>query len=245
MGKSTITGTFPLSEALTRRVLHYLNVYRMIISVLLGIGYFSGAIGTSVAAEHPGFAGAVLTAYLAFAAFNLFSAIRPSRNIYRLAVLSMTTDVLFLSLLLISFGGLQNGLGVLMIFTCGLAAILLPIRTALFLAAIASIAIIAETVIRALPVEGMEAVLRAGLYGATAVLVTLVAHQLAFWARDFRLIAERSRAAVSELEQVNELIIRRMRNRRDRSGHRMQYTCDERVRMVFARQPQCQAKTIE
>ena len=183
----------------------------MIISVLLGIGYFSGAIGTSVAAEHPGFAGGVLTAYLVFAAFNLFSALRPSPKIHRLAQFSMLTDILFLSLLLVSFGGLQNGLGVLMIFACGLAAILLPIRFALFLASIASIAILAETIMRQVPVEGMEAVLRAGLYGVTAILVTLVAHQLAFWARDFRLIAERSRAVVSELEQVNELIIRRMR----------------------------------
>jgi two-component system sensor histidine kinase PilS (NtrC family) len=34
---------------------------------------------------------------------------------------------------------------------------------------------------------------------------------LAFWARDYRLIAEKHKATVSELEQVNELIIRRMR----------------------------------
>jgi two-component system sensor histidine kinase PilS (NtrC family) len=57
----------------------------------------------------------------------------------------------------------------------------------------------------------MEAILRAGLYGVTAMLATLVAHQVAYWARDYRLIAEKSQAAVSELEQVNELIIRRMR----------------------------------
>jgi two-component system sensor histidine kinase PilS (NtrC family) len=211
MNESAKTSSFPLSETLTRRVLQYLNVYRMIISVLLGFGYFSGAIGTRVAAEHPGFAGAVLTAYLVFAAFNLFSALRPRENVHRLAQYSLMTDILFLSLLLITFGGLENGLGVLLVFACGLGAILLPIRIALFLAAVASLSIIAESVFRAFPNEGMEAILRAGLYGVTAMLATLVAHQVAYWARDYRLIAEKSQAAVSELEQVNELIIRRMR----------------------------------
>ena len=38
-----------------------------------------------------------------------------------------------------------------------------------------------------------------------------MANRLAYWARDFRLIAEKRRATLTELEQVNELIIRRMR----------------------------------
>ncbi|HKJ18325.1 MAG TPA: ATP-binding protein [Xanthomonadales bacterium] len=211
MNDSSKASAFPLSEALTRRVLHYLNVYRMVISVLLGLGYFSGAIGTTVTAEHPGFAGAVLTIYLIFAAFNLFSALKPRDDVHRLAMISLIFDIFFLSLMLIAFGGLENGLGVLLIFACGLGAILLPIRIALFLAAVASLSIIAEAVLRAYSLEGMEAILRAGLYGVTAMLSTLVGHQVAYWARDYRLIAEKSMATVSELEQVNELIIRRMR----------------------------------
>lgn len=204
--------TFPLSEALTGRVVNYLNAYRMIITVLLGVGYFSGAFGSADDSQNPPFAGAVLTAYLLFAAFHLFSAIRPRRDVYRLAQYSMVTDVAFLSLLLLTFGGLQNGMGVLLIFAGSLAAILLPMRLALFLASVASIAMIAEAVWRQYPLDGVEAVLRAGLYGVTAMLAALVAHQVAYWTRDYRLVAERSQEVVSELEQVNELIIRRMRS---------------------------------
>lgn len=203
--------TFPLSEALTSRVINYLNVYRMVITVLLGAGFFGGVLGTTTAAQHPGIAGAVLTGYLLFAAFHLFSAARPNKNVFRLAQYSMITDVFFLSMLLLTFGGLQNGLGVLLIFAGALAAILLPIRLALFLASVATLSMIGEAVWREYPERGVEAVLQAGLYGVTAMLAALVAHQVAFWARDFRLVAERSKATVSELEQVNELIIRRMR----------------------------------
>jgi len=211
MIESAKTSSFPLSEALTGRVINYLNVYRMIITVLLGVGYFSGIVGTDTASQNPTLAGAVLSAYLVFAAYHVFSAFRPRRDVFRLAQYSMMTDIFFLSLLLLSFGGLENGMGVLLIFAGALGAIMLPMRLALFLASIASLAMIGEAVWRAYPNDGMEAVLRSGLYGVTAMLAALVAHQIAFWARDFRLIAERSRKAVSELEQVNEMIIRRMR----------------------------------
>jgi two-component system sensor histidine kinase PilS (NtrC family) len=153
----------------------------------------------------------VLTAYLLFAALHLFSAMRPRKDVFRLATYSMMTDIIFLSLLLVSFGGLENGLGVLLVFAGALAAILLPMRLALFLASIATLSMIGEAVWRGYALQGMEAVLQAGLYGVTAMLAALVAHQVAYWARDYRVIAERSKAAVSELEQVNELIIRRMR----------------------------------
>jgi two-component system sensor histidine kinase PilS (NtrC family) len=211
MTDSAKSHMFPLSEALTGRVLNYLNVYRMIITVLLGIGYFGDFIGTDAASLNPTFAGAVLAGYLLFAVFHLVSAFRPQKKIYRLAQYSMTTDIVFLSLLLLAFGGLENGLGVLLIFAGALGAIMLPVRLALFLASIASISMITEAVWRQFPLHGMESVLQAGLYSVTAMLAALVSHQVAYWARNFRIIAERSKAAVSELEQVNELIIRRMR----------------------------------
>lgn len=211
MTESSKARSFPLTEALTGRVINYLNVYRMIITVLLGAGFFTGAIGTAAATRNPTFAGTVLSAYLLFAAFHLFSAMRPRKDVYRLAEYSMITDIVFLSLLLFSFGGLENGLGVLLIFAGALGAIMLPVRMALFLASIASLSMIGEAVWREYPNQGMEALLQAGLYSVTAMLAALVSHQVAYWARNFRIIAERSRAAVSELEQVNEMIIRRMR----------------------------------
>lgn len=211
MTESSKARSFPLTEALTGRVINYLNVYRMIITVLLGAGFFTGAIGTTAATRNPTFAGTVLLAYLVFAAFHLFSAMRPRKDVYRLAEYSMITDIVFLSLLLFSFGGLENGLGVLLIFAGALGAIMLPVRMALFLASIASLSMIGEAVWREYPNQGMQALLQAGLYSVTAMLAALVSHQVAYWARNFRIIAERSRAAVSELEQVNEMIIRRMR----------------------------------
>jgi two-component system sensor histidine kinase PilS (NtrC family) len=52
---------------------------------------------------------------------------------------------------------------------------------------------------------------QAGLYGVTAMVSAVMANKLAYWGRDYRLIAEKHRETLYELEQVNELIIRRMR----------------------------------
>jgi two-component system sensor histidine kinase PilS (NtrC family) len=52
---------------------------------------------------------------------------------------------------------------------------------------------------------------QAGLFSVTAMISVVMANRLAYWARDYRLIAEKQQETLSELEQVNELIIRRMK----------------------------------
>jgi two-component system sensor histidine kinase PilS (NtrC family) len=147
-----------------------------------------------------------------FAAFHLFSARRKDVNFYRLATYSLVTDIAFLSLLAISLGSLEGGIGILLVFTSAVAAVLLPLRLALFLASVATLAMIGGAFWIPDPmISQTSAILRAGLYGITAMVAAVMTHQLAYWARDYRLIAEKHRATVSELEQVNELIIRRMR----------------------------------
>ena len=54
-------------------------------------------------------------------------------------------------------------------------------------------------------------VIQSGLFGMTALVTAVLGHRVAYWARDYRLIAEKRKAALTELEQANELIIRRMR----------------------------------
>jgi two-component system sensor histidine kinase PilS (NtrC family) len=112
----------------------------------------------------------------------------------------------------IAYGGVAGGIGILLVFTSGVAAMLLPLRTALLLASIASLTMIGTALWRVLAGSGgAEGMAQAGLFGVTAMVAALMANQLAYWARDYRLIAEKRKETLTELEQVNELIIRRMR----------------------------------
>jgi two-component system sensor histidine kinase PilS (NtrC family) len=184
----------------------------MVITLILGAGFYSGLVSTEISAILPDFAALTLIAYIVFAAYHVVRAHRKRTDFYRLARLSMVTDIFFLSLLLLTFGGLEHGVGILLVFTSALSAILLPLRIALFLASIASLTIIGHATWDYFLHDGSGTeIIKAGLYGVTAMVSGLVAHRLAYWARDFRLIAEKQRATLTKLEQVNELIIHRMR----------------------------------
>jgi two-component system sensor histidine kinase PilS (NtrC family) len=212
MKKPVEYASYPLSDSLTRRIVSYLNIYRMIVALLLGAAHFGNLIEPTVPAGHPLAVKTVLVLYLVFAAFQLFSTRRENRNFYRLAALSLSADVVFLSALVVALSGVDGGVGVLIVFTCATSAVLLPLRLALLTASVASLTMILTALWHFLPQMGNAApVLQAGLYGITAMSAAVIGNQLAFWARDYRLIAEKRKATLTELEQVNELIIRRMR----------------------------------
>jgi two-component system sensor histidine kinase PilS (NtrC family) len=203
--------SWPLPELLTRKIVAYLNIYRMVITLLLGFSHFSGLSEAVGGGARTSLASAVLISYMLFAAFRLFSARKPGANWYRVASYSLATDVVFLCLLVFAYAGVNGGIGILLVFTSGAAAVLLPLRMALLLASIASLSMVGTSLMHfALGDQSAESMVRAGLFGVTAMVTAVIANRLAYWARDFRLIAEKRKVTLTELEQVNELIIRRM-----------------------------------
>jgi two-component system sensor histidine kinase PilS (NtrC family) len=204
--------SFPLSASLTRRVVNYLNIYRMIIAVMLASAYFSGLLRTSLESGNGAIASALMVTYLLFAAFYLYSAGRNIINPFRLATYSLFTDIFFISVLVVMLAGVEGGAGILLVFTSAVSAVLLPLRVALMLASVVSLTAIGTALWNFyIQVDTTESILQAGLYSVTAMISVVMANKLAYWARDYRLIAEKQKATLSELEQVNELVIRRMR----------------------------------
>ncbi|HET6564844.1 MAG TPA: ATP-binding protein, partial [Xanthomonadales bacterium] len=91
------------------------------------------------------------------------------------------------------------------------AGMLLPLRFALFIAAVATLSLISQATLSGLQGGGWaDRTLSSAVYGATAMIVCLLSHHLAYWARDYRLIAERQEAQISDLQEINETIIRNM-----------------------------------
>ncbi|MEE4216022.1 MAG: ATP-binding protein [Xanthomonadales bacterium] len=204
--------SWPLPESLTRKIVNYLDVYRLIITLILGIAHFGSLNMIPAMGSRPFLASIVLVGYFLAALLYLFKARDSDTDIYRLANLSLSTDAIFLSLLVILTAGIEDGIGILLVFTCGAAAIILPLRNALLLASFACLSMIG-TASWGFFMESAEGrgLVQAGLFGSTALVTAILANQLAYWARDYRLIAEKRKAALTELEQANELIIRRMR----------------------------------
>jgi two-component system sensor histidine kinase PilS (NtrC family) len=212
MRKAVEYTSYPLSASLTRRIVNYLNIYRMIIAIMLTAAHFGGLLNTSLNEGAGTIAKAVLVAYLLFAAFHLYDAARKNVNSFRLATYSLITDIFFLSVLVALFAGVEGGVGILLVFTSALSAALLPLRIALLLASIASLVLIGTALwYYGAQISTAESILQAGLFSVTAMISTVMVNRLAYWARDYRLISEKQKVTLTELEQVNELIIRRMR----------------------------------
>jgi two-component system sensor histidine kinase PilS (NtrC family) len=204
---------YPLPEALTRRVVTYLNVFRLFISFALVMAFFSGLLIKSYFLDTGAIAGTFVIAYFVMAIYLANEARRRTAQHYFLAQISLFTDILFLTVLLFAFGGSDSGLAVLPIFASASAAILLPLRLALFLASLVALAFIGESTVGILLGNGTTAdLIKAGLYGTTAFVIAILVNLLSFWLRDYRVLAEKQARELSRLEQINELIIRRMRS---------------------------------
>jgi two-component system sensor histidine kinase PilS (NtrC family) len=202
---------YPLPESLTRRIVGYLSIYRIVIASLLVAGNFVLFTDFRLLSLARWFAAGLLVAYLLFAAFELFMTRRRGVDAHHRVRYALLTDVLFLSGLLFALGGLGGGIGILLVFTSALAGMLLPLRMALFLTSVATLALIGQAfaglALALIPVAGL---LQAGLYGATAMVGCLLCHRLSYWARDFRIIAEKQETQIAGLEELNEVIIRNM-----------------------------------
>jgi two-component system sensor histidine kinase PilS (NtrC family) len=202
---------YPLSDSLTRRILGYLGIYRLVISVLLVAGQFSLFTSSAFSSFDSALAPAVLLAYLLFAAFQLFMAQSRASNAYLMVRNVLLIDVAFLGGLHFLLSNFNSGIPILLVFTSAMAGMLLPLRMALFVAAVATLSLIGQAVFGSTPgTSAPDNIVTSAVYGATAMVICLLSHRLAYWARDYRLIAEQQEVQISDLQEINETIIRNM-----------------------------------
>jgi two-component system sensor histidine kinase PilS (NtrC family) len=212
MSQTADFSKYPLSAPLTRRVVTYLNLFRIFISFALMISFFTGFLVNPYFLDSNAIIGTVLISYFVMAIYLAIEARRPSAQHFFLAQISIFTDIMFLSVLLFMFGGVDSGLAVLLIFASASAAIILPLRIALFFASLVVLAFIGDSVTGVMLRDESPAILiQAGLFGITTFIIAALVNLLSIWLRDYRLLTEQQAVELTRLEQINELIIRRMR----------------------------------
>jgi two-component system sensor histidine kinase PilS (NtrC family) len=204
---------YPLPEALTHRVVTYLNLFRLLISLILLFALFSGLTATPLSMNKSVIAGTALLSYFVMAAFLIYESRQRTTTTFFLALASLLIDIVFLSTLLFIFGKLESGIAILLIFASASAGIVLPMRVALFYASLVVLAFIGEAVVGLLVRdESLAELVRAAIYGATTFTTAILVNLLSRWLKDYRLVAEKQAAQLTRLEQINELVIRRMRS---------------------------------
>ena len=202
------------TEALRWYELRLFNLYRILVAIVfallllssLGVRYFElrGPI-LSV-----GQFGVLIYVLAAGAVFALTEARR--WGVTTLTLVGVGCDLIMGGVLLFVFGGLSSGVGVLLLITVAMAALLLPGRLALLAAAVATCTLLSESMY-SLTVEraSERSLAQAALLGTAFFLTVAIFYWLARLTRESQELVERQGVDIANLAQINELIIQRMR----------------------------------
>lgn len=205
------TSNYPLSRALARRLMHYFNTFRLVVSLVILVVLFS-SFNLGVAAELLTIAKSTAIVYLVDSILMIVLLNRNPEQPQVLAQFAFITDILVTGFLIYSLDSLANGTGLLLIFWCSAAALILPRKFAISLAAVSAIFILSLTGWHVFYGDGdVGRWLASGIYATTFLLGALTFSALAGWNQQYELLARQHRVDLGNLEQVNEIIIRRMR----------------------------------
>jgi two-component system, NtrC family, sensor histidine kinase PilS len=197
--------------ALNWRVLGLLNLYRVLAPLtLLGLFYLGGARGIAVSSPQLFFAASI--AYLCFGLGNVILVRRRLANVKLQTLLQAVVDITALMLLVHACGGVASGLGILFLVPVGSLAFLLPPRSALFLAAVTALAVLADTIWQQLAGHtDVPTYATAGLLGAVLFIIAASASFVASRMRESEDLVRQRDVDLANLADLSQYIVQHLR----------------------------------
>ena len=191
--------------------LNFLNLYRILISGLFVTFYFTGNPFPQLASHNIylfyGASGGYLISALIF---GLMIRIRkPDFNIQ--IHTQVYSDIIFTTLIMHASGGVQSGLGTLIIISIAGGSIVIRGRHSLLFASIASLSVLYEEYYNKL--EGVYldgSSLQAGILGVTFFTTAIITHFVAKHIRESEALALKRGVDLANMSQLTEHIIQRM-----------------------------------
>ena len=201
----------PPKTGLNWRVLGILNLYRVLVPlVLLGLYSLGGARGLPV--ESPDLFSAVAVFYLCFGLLSVVLVRRRLLSAHIQTVFQATIDIACLMLLLHACGGISSGLGSLLFVPVGGLAFLLPPRSALFLAAVAAIAVLLHTIWQQLTGHvDINVYATAGFLGLVLFAIAASASVLATRMRESEDLVRQKDVDLANLADLSQYIVQHLR----------------------------------
>lgn len=187
--------------------------YRFALSILLLLSYFAFSVGRTETVFLPLL---YLGTAIPYAVLNLAVLVgvlaRPRHPRPRHVFLILVLDIAALVLITHASGGINSGFAILLMVTVAAAAIFVPGQIATLVAAVASLAVLADATALVLTRDNeLSTLLPAGLLGMLLFISSLLVQRLAARLRLSQQLATQKAAEVVELQQLNQLIVQRMR----------------------------------
>ncbi len=199
------------APAFNWRVLGLLNLYRVLVPLVLASLYSLGG-GRGLTIDFPRLFFAATTLYFCFGLFSIVLVRRRLGNAYIQTILQATLDIVVLMLLLHACGGVSGGLGLLLLVPVGSLAFLLPPRSALFLAAVTILALLAHAIWEQLtaPVD-LNVYASAGLLGVVLFTLAAAASFVASSMRQSEDLVRQKDLDLANLAELSQYIVQHLR----------------------------------
>jgi two-component system sensor histidine kinase PilS (NtrC family) len=192
--------------------LRVLTFYRLILAGVLATLFLTLKQENPFGVIERDLFGATLAGYTGFSLIAGF-ATRLRWPAYRLqAIIQVVADVLAVTLLMHASGGAGSSLAVLLIVAVAHGGLLLPGRFAFFFAALATLAVLSESIYGVLKygIPGSTIVAQAGLLGIVLFGTAGLAYALSNRIRESEALAQRRGLDLADLEQVNQHVIQHL-----------------------------------
>ena len=191
--------------------LRLFSLYRLAVSVVFFIlGLFADKV-SFIKPQDPHFLQWVAGVYLLFAVCTLLLAYFRKFS-YKLQVyLYIIFDIVAITLFMHAFGGITSGFGTLLIAVVAGGSLLLPGRSALFFAALASLTLLTYEIYANLyQVFEKTSYTQAGLLGAALFATALLAISMAKRAKESAALATQRGIDLANMAKLNEHLVNRM-----------------------------------
>ena len=196
-------------------LLRVYNYYRLGVSLALLGAFAQGLIDTRIGSLFPFYFQLIVLVYSALNAVTVVALpLLPKQWFQRQLVSAgvVLFDITVLTVLMYASGGLESGLGVVILISVAAGAILVTGRASAFIAAFATIAILYEEAYLALSADTHQGdFFQAGVLGATYFATAIAIESLSSRLRRSEILSMTRAAEITSLELVNRSIIQRMR----------------------------------
>ncbi len=194
------------------RVLVTLNAFRLLIATTLLLLFVAGSDPRFFGDTKPTLFAATAAGYLVFAILSAISLRQQWVRRNALAVTQLFADILGIVMLMHASGGIQSGLGGLLIIFIGAGALIMPITMSALLAAVATFAIIGEQAYTQLTSAAIAANYpAAGVLSGIIFAIALAAQPLARRIQASEALARQFGVDLANLSELNQYIVQHLR----------------------------------
>jgi two-component system sensor histidine kinase PilS (NtrC family) len=194
------------------RVIGLVNLYRLLVAGGLFIASRVAAAQDLLILSHPTPMAVICAAYF-LTGIGLIAMRRlPFASLRMLVLVHALTDSIAIGWILWASGGVQGGLGILLLLPIGAMALLASSRDTFFLAAAATVAVLVQQIAWNLtPGQPAGGYLNAGVLGAVIFLAALLVRPLANRLLQSEALVRRQELDLANLAQLSQYIVQHLR----------------------------------